>query len=209
MKRVHLFLACCILILSGCSSAPKLLVKSDPPGADIYVDGVIVGKTPAALELTFSETIQLVMEKKILAVKLPGYKERKEVISQESANNKTLEIALAPEVAEIVALPVVSRPSVTAVRESKAVPEVVSSPSATVITERKASLALDSSPSITTRLEQKPAQEVSFNTAEQKETDVRPAADSPGITAVPPVVQETAPATASDKSAIPALQTAQ
>ena len=83
----------CFLLLAGCATTSTITVKTDPAGADIYVDGKRIGQTPATIEMKFAENAQMVSERKILAVKLSGYRERREIIFPEGTSQKTLERA--------------------------------------------------------------------------------------------------------------------
>ncbi len=112
----------CFMLLVGCATTSTITVKTDPAGANIYVDGKRIGQTPATIKVKFSENAQMVTEKKILAVKLPGYRERKEVISLDGAPQKTVEFLLLPELNKS-ATQVVSKTTATTTaqisRESK------------------------------------------------------------------------------------------
>jgi len=120
----------CFILLTGCATTSTITVKTDPEGANIYLDGRRIGQTPATIKLTFSENAQMVAEKKILAVSLPGYRERKEIISPEGASQKTLEFLLVPTVTKS-AVQVASKPTSTTAQpaqEAKPVALVSSRP---------------------------------------------------------------------------------
>lgn len=133
MNRTHSAIAVLILLLTGCASVPKFTVETEPVGADIFVDGVPVGKTPATITVKFAENAQLVIEKKILTVKLTGYQEKKEVISDKG--NTKLKFLLSPD--HVASAPsaakVISRSSTTPGQADPAASksEVSSGPSAT------------------------------------------------------------------------------
>jgi hypothetical protein len=132
MKNTFIVSVFYFLVLAGCASAPTFTIKTDPSGADIFVDGKSVGKTPATIKVKFKENAQMVTEKKILAVKLPGYKEKKEVISPEGAPIKTLEFALVPELNEKEVAPVINKEMVKIpVHENNPVAALVTSQTAT------------------------------------------------------------------------------
>lgn len=132
MKNTFGGILFCFILLAGCAATSTFTVKTDPVGADIYVDGKRIGLTPATIKVKFAENAQMVTEKKILAVKLPGYREKKEVISQEGAPNKTLEFALVPESSEKSTAPIVSKETAAATaQESQPVASLVSSQTAT------------------------------------------------------------------------------
>ncbi|HYA87108.1 MAG TPA: PEGA domain-containing protein [Nitrospirota bacterium] len=97
MKNIFGGVLFCFILLAGCATTSTITVKTDPAGAHIYLDGKSMGQTPATIKVKFSENAQLVTEKKILAVQLPGYRERKEVISLEGTPQMTLEFLLVPE----------------------------------------------------------------------------------------------------------------
>jgi hypothetical protein len=133
MNRIHALIAAVIFLLAGCASAPLFTVETDPVGADIFVDGIPAGKTPAAIKVKFAENTQMVMEKKILVVKLPGYKEKREVISHDGT--KALKFQLSPDHVESApfAAAVISKPSATSEQENQAgiKAEIASEPSVT------------------------------------------------------------------------------
>lgn len=82
------------LFLAGCGTYSSFNVKSAPSGADILVDGKPMGKTPAIIKVPFPENNQLVREKKIVSVKLKGYKEVKEILCYEGDSGKPLSFEL-------------------------------------------------------------------------------------------------------------------
>jgi|GEM_PF-4883961 len=85
------------LFLAGCGTYSSFTVKSAPSGADILVDGKVMGKTPATIKVPFPENNQLVREKKIVSVKLKGYKEVKEILCYEGDTCKLLNFELVAE----------------------------------------------------------------------------------------------------------------
>ncbi len=95
--RCHLLLL--LLFLTGCAAAPlpNIKVTSLPAGADIYVDGRAVGKTPAAILVDFPENHQLVREKKLLTLRLSGYKEQRQVIGYSAEAERLFNFQLIPE----------------------------------------------------------------------------------------------------------------
>ena len=113
MKNIFGSIIFCFVFLAGCATTSTFTVKTDPAGADIYVDGRRLGQTPATIQVKFSENAQMVTEKKILTVKLNGYRERKEVISPEGIPQKTLEYLLVPEANEKSSTPIVSKTTAT------------------------------------------------------------------------------------------------
>jgi hypothetical protein len=58
--------------LSGCVYR-RLIVRSDPPGAQVILDGQEVGNTPVAVPFTYYGTRQLTLVK-------PGYETRTELV---------------------------------------------------------------------------------------------------------------------------------
>ena len=86
-----------LFMLSGCGVSGSYTILSTPKGADILVDGKMIGKTPTTVDVSFTKNVQKVMEKKIIAVKLKGYKEAKEVLSYEGDSSKVLNFKLDPE----------------------------------------------------------------------------------------------------------------
>ncbi len=112
MKKIHIAYMAVILLCGACAPATLYTVVTDPVGADILVDGKPMGKTPATIKVKFSENAQMVIEKKVLVVKLSGYKEKKEVLSCQNANTE-LKFQLVPEPAEHPVADVVSKSSTT------------------------------------------------------------------------------------------------
>ncbi len=157
MKNTFSVSVFCFILLAGCASAPTFTIKTDPAGADILVDGKNVGKTPATIKVKFTENAQMVTEKKILAVKLPGYREKKEVISSEGALIKTLEFALVPELNENPAAQVITNETVTMTGQDTA---LVSSQTATQGQEINPGAAVSSTETVTMGQENSPASEV-------------------------------------------------
>ena len=47
MKKIWSGMMCGLLLTAGCAATQSFTVRTNPPGADIYVDGERVGKTPA------------------------------------------------------------------------------------------------------------------------------------------------------------------
>ena len=70
------------VLSAGCVSTKSVTLSTNPPGADVVVDGHLVGKSPA----TFDDTPTDGHYYKIDLV-LPGYKPRQVVLKQEE--NKT------------------------------------------------------------------------------------------------------------------------
>jgi hypothetical protein len=129
MKRIYLMLTMLVLV-AGCASTPKFTVLTDPAGADIFVDGERVAKTPATIKVSFPENSQMVKEKKILTVKLPGYKEMKEVICDDGVPEKKFTLMLMPEPGE-KSTEVDDKASGNTTQSAKAEAAVVSKQSAT------------------------------------------------------------------------------
>lgn len=51
-----------LLVLAGCTER-FLQVRSDPPGADVYVDGRKIGRTPCETKFTWYGDREIVLEK--------------------------------------------------------------------------------------------------------------------------------------------------
>ncbi len=85
------------IFLAGCGTYSSFTIKSSPSGADILVDGKAMGKTPATIKVPFPENNQLVREKKIVSLKLKGYKEAKEILSYGENTDKLLNFELVAE----------------------------------------------------------------------------------------------------------------
>jgi hypothetical protein len=49
--RARLLVAAAALSAAACAHYQNVGVESDPPGADVYLDGELVGKTPTQLEV--------------------------------------------------------------------------------------------------------------------------------------------------------------
>jgi PEGA domain len=97
MKPLFLAMALVLLLLAACTSTGQFTVRSEPAGAAIFIDSKMVGKTPATLSIPFPENRQLVMEKKILSLRLTGYQEIREVLCYEGDSCKLLNFKLVPE----------------------------------------------------------------------------------------------------------------
>jgi hypothetical protein len=73
-RSLLLLFACCWLTsLSGCVYR-RLVVRSDPPGAQVILDGQEVGTTPVAVPFTYYGTRQLTLVK-------PGFETRTELVT--------------------------------------------------------------------------------------------------------------------------------
>lgn len=88
-----LFLA----LLAGCGTSGQYIVKSKPTGAEILVDGESVGKTPSTISVPFPENKQLIREKRLITLRLKGYREAKEVLCYEGEQARVLTFELEPE----------------------------------------------------------------------------------------------------------------
>ena len=62
LTRHLLYVVCLLCVLAGCVER-KLSIKSDPPNADVYIDGEKVGETPCEITFTFYGTRQITIEK--------------------------------------------------------------------------------------------------------------------------------------------------
>jgi len=65
--------ACCWVFSSSGCVYRRLIVRSDPPGAQVILDGQEVGTTPVAVPFTYYGTRQLTLVK-------PGYETRTELV---------------------------------------------------------------------------------------------------------------------------------
>ncbi|MCE9581780.1 MAG: PEGA domain-containing protein [Planctomycetes bacterium] len=79
VRRGKLAGAIAILLLAGCVER-ELHVDSDPPGADVYIDGRLAGKTPLIEPFTFYGTHGLVLRRdgfspatQVVPVRAPWY----------------------------------------------------------------------------------------------------------------------------------------
>jgi hypothetical protein len=86
-----------LTFLAGCGTSGQYIVKSKPTGAEILVDGESVGKTPATISVPFPENKQLVREKRLITLRLNGYREAKEVLCYEGEQARVLTFELEPE----------------------------------------------------------------------------------------------------------------
>ena len=50
--RIARRLACAALLLSACAHYQNIGIESDPPGAQIYLDGKPAGTTPSQLQIS-------------------------------------------------------------------------------------------------------------------------------------------------------------
>jgi len=125
MKNILYGILLCSALLAGCATTSTITIKTDPPGANIYVDGKSIGQTPVTIKLKFAENAQMVTEKKILAVKLAGYREKKEIISLEGTSQKTLEFLLMPELKKSTTQ-VASKPTTSVIKTTQIAKETKS-----------------------------------------------------------------------------------
>ena len=86
-----------LALLAGCGTSGQYIVKSQPPGADILVDGECVGKTPSTISIPFPENKQLVREKRLISLRLNGYREAKEILCYEGEQARVLTFELEPD----------------------------------------------------------------------------------------------------------------
>lgn len=96
MKIIRTITIISLLFLTGCGTSGRFIVKSEPAGAEIFVDGQPFGKTPTTVQIPFTENKQMVTEKKIISLKLKGYKEIKEVLSYQGDTSRVLSFQLEP-----------------------------------------------------------------------------------------------------------------
>ncbi len=87
----------CLTFLAGCGTSGQYIVKSQPAGAEILVDGETYGKTPCTISVPFPENKQLVREKRLISLRLKGYREAKEILCYEGEQAKVLSFDLEPE----------------------------------------------------------------------------------------------------------------
>lgn len=98
MKHILLtVLALMAALLAGCGTSGQYIVKSQPSGAEILVDGECVGKTPATISVPFPENRQLVREKRLISLRLDGYREAREVLCYEGDQARVLNFELEPD----------------------------------------------------------------------------------------------------------------
>ncbi len=83
--------------MTGCGTYGTFTINTDPQSAEIFVDGKPMGKTPATIKVEFPEDKQLVREKKIIALRLRGYKEVKDLLAYEENTRKILNFKLVSE----------------------------------------------------------------------------------------------------------------
>jgi len=86
-----------LTFLAGCGTSGQYIVKSKPVGAEILVDDEKYGSTPATISVPFPENKQLVREKRIISLRLKGYREAREVLCYEGEQAKVLTFELEPE----------------------------------------------------------------------------------------------------------------
>jgi hypothetical protein len=96
MKPLYIIASLLLLFFTGCGTSGQFVVKSEPAGAEILVDGKPMGRTPATVSILFLENKQLVTEKKIITLRLKGYREVKEVLSYQGNNSQLLNFRLEP-----------------------------------------------------------------------------------------------------------------
>lgn len=86
-----------LTFLAGCGTSGQYIVKSKPTGAEILVDDEKYGTTPATISVPFPENKQLIREKRIISLRLKGYREAKEVLCYEGEQARVLTFELEPE----------------------------------------------------------------------------------------------------------------
>ena len=101
IKLTHTIFLLPIILTIGCGTYGTFTVNTDPPSAEIFVDGIPMGKTPATIKVEFPEDKQLVREKKIIALKLRGYKEVREVLTYEEDIKQVLSFKFVSELKEV------------------------------------------------------------------------------------------------------------
>ena len=86
-----------LTLLTGCGTSGQYIVKSQPPGAEILIDGECVGKTPSTISVPFPENKQLIREKRLISLRLNGYREAKEILCYEGEQARVLTFELEPD----------------------------------------------------------------------------------------------------------------
>ncbi len=84
-------------VLAGCGTSGQYIVKSRPAGAEILVDGEPYGTTPATISVPFPEGKQPVREKRLISLRLKGYREAKDTLCYEGEQARVLSFELEPE----------------------------------------------------------------------------------------------------------------
>lgn len=70
------FIILVLFSLVGCATHQKVTIKTDPPGADIYVSGIPQGKSPVTVKLLTDAAFTTYEDRKhIIIAKKPGYED--------------------------------------------------------------------------------------------------------------------------------------
>lgn len=86
-----------LALFTACGTSGQYIVKSRPVGAEILVDGEPVGTTPATISVPFPENRQSVREKRLISLRLKGYREAREILCYEGDQARVLNFELEPE----------------------------------------------------------------------------------------------------------------
>ena len=73
-------LACAALVLSACAHYQNVGIESDPPGAQIYLDGKLMGQTPLQLQVGRDAAHTVYLKKE-------GYRPELVVLERHEAND--------------------------------------------------------------------------------------------------------------------------
>jgi hypothetical protein len=77
--RIRLLL-CAVLLASGCAAYQNVGIESDPPGAEIYLDGKLAGQTPLQLRVPRDAAHTVYLKKE-------GYRPELVVLEKHDAND--------------------------------------------------------------------------------------------------------------------------
>ena len=86
-----------LALLAGCGTSGQYIVKSQPAGAEILVDGKPMGTTPATISVPFPGNRQLDREKRLISLRLTGYRVAQEILCYEGDQARVLNFELEPE----------------------------------------------------------------------------------------------------------------
>lgn len=76
----HILLLCLALALAGCAAYQNVSIESDPPGAEIFLDGEPIGTTPQVLRVPRDRDHSVYLKKE-------GYRPELVVLEKHEAND--------------------------------------------------------------------------------------------------------------------------
>ena len=91
----------CALLAAGCVSSQRVAIESAPSGADVYLDGVLIGQTPARVGVSRDRAHKVVLKRE-------GYRSERVILKQHEASDRIdfvtpadVRVRLVPEAATL------------------------------------------------------------------------------------------------------------